>query len=116
MFGYMTDLNLITEGQGEQEGGKEITVKGNPNNPLDTLVFTFLDEWLYRFHSTGFICTSVEVYSINEVEGTCKTRGKGEVFDMKVHKQGTEVKAITYSNLQVEKKEGRVDVYVIIDI
>ena len=40
----------------------------------------------------------------------------GEVFNLDKHPQGTEVKAITYSNMQIHKKDDRVDVYVIIDI
>lgn len=32
------------------------------------------------------------------------------------HPQGTEIKAITYSNMQIHEKEGRADVYVIVDI
>ncbi|GMI43627.1 hypothetical protein TrCOL_g7384 [Triparma columacea] len=113
MFGYMTDLNLITPGFGDQTGGREIIVKGHD---LHSMVYSFLDEWLYRFHSEGFICSHVSVYSINSVTSECKTSGRGEVFNMEKHKQGTEVKAITYSNMQVVKKDGRVDVYVIIDI
>ena len=45
-----------------------------------------------------------------------KCVAKGEEFDMERHTQGTEVKAITYSNLQIHRKEDRVDLYVIIDI
>jgi hypothetical protein len=32
------------------------------------------------------------------------------------HPQGTEIKAITYSNMQIHEKEERADVYVIVDI
>mmetsp|Transcript_11935 Transcript_11935/g.24402 ORF Transcript_11935/g.24402 Transcript_11935/m.24402 type:complete len:229 (-) Transcript_11935:24-710(-) len=114
MFGYMTDLNLVTPtDSGPTSGGREIVVKGHD---LHTMVFTLLDEWLYRFHNEGFVAGEVEVYDVDEVKGECRTKGKGEVFDMKRHKQGTEVKAITYSNMQVVKAKGKVDVYVIIDI
>jgi SHS2 domain-containing protein len=47
---------------------------------------------------------------------------EGEKFDLSKHPQGTEVKAITYSAMQIHEKpaEGttpaRVDVYVIVDI
>jgi SHS2 domain-containing protein len=40
----------------------------------------------------------------------------GEVFDLAKHPQGTEVKAITYSNMQIHHDKPRKDVYVIVDI
>ena len=47
----------------------------------------------------------------------------GETFDSAKHSSGTEVKAITYSNMQVydtapdeHGRGGRVDLYVIVDI
>ena len=42
--------------------------------------------------------------------------GYGETFDINKHPQGTEVKAITYSNMQVHEDEGYAEVFVIIDI
>lgn len=42
--------------------------------------------------------------------------GYGETFNLDKHPQGTEVKAITYSNMQVHEKDGKHEVYVIIDI
>lgn len=45
-----------------------------------------------------------------------KPHSKGEVFDLNKHPQGTEVKAITYSNMQVHADAPTHDVYVILDI
>lgn len=41
---------------------------------------------------------------------------KGEPFNMKKHEQGTEVKAITYSNMQIHQDQPTHDIYVILDI
>jgi len=45
-----------------------------------------------------------------------KAVGFGEPFDLNKHPQGTEVKAITYSNMQVHENENFSEVFVIIDI
>ena len=119
MFGYQTDLNIV--GTKSEIGPMEVT-----GHDLHTLVFSFLDEWLVNFHITGMVPREIEVEGVErpgrgeEGEWRVTTRGRGEKFDLKVHKQGTEVKAITYSAMQVKEVEGEdiknVEIWVIIDI
>lgn len=40
----------------------------------------------------------------------------GEMFDTSKHTSGTEIKAITYSNMQIHEKEDKVEFFVIVDI
>jgi SHS2 domain-containing protein len=40
----------------------------------------------------------------------------GEPFDLKKHPQGTEVKAITYSAMQIVQNPEKFEIFVIIDI
>jgi SHS2 domain-containing protein len=57
--------------------------------------------------------------SISEFDRTnfrIKAALYGEEFQIGKHPQGTEVKAITYSNMQVHENEGKCEVFVIIDI
>ena len=42
--------------------------------------------------------------------------GEGEAFSKSQHVQGTEVKAITYSAMQVIETDQKTDIYVIVDI
>jgi SHS2 domain-containing protein len=43
--------------------------------------------------------------------------GQGEVFDPQRHPQGTEIKAITYSAMQIISEEAdRIHMYFIVDI
>jgi SHS2 domain-containing protein len=58
----------------------------------------------------------VEVLSLDRGASRLTVRAHGEAFDLAKHPQGTEVKAITYSNMQIHEKAGRADLYVIIDI
>ncbi len=41
---------------------------------------------------------------------------RGERFDLEKHEQGTEVKAITYSAMQIHQDQPTSDIYVILDI
>jgi SHS2 domain-containing protein len=41
---------------------------------------------------------------------------RGEKFDRSRHECGTEVKAITYSAMQIRQQPGDVEVFVIVDI
>ncbi|GMH61622.1 hypothetical protein TrST_g9105 [Triparma strigata] len=111
MFGYMTDLSYILPSSSQ-------IISFKSDSP-ETGVFKILDEWLVHFHTKGFVVKEMEVEVKEEVGSPgwdVKCVAKGEEFDMERHTQGTEVKAITYSNLQIHRKEDRVDLYVIIDI
>ena len=43
-------------------------------------------------------------------------QGNGETYDLSRHPQGTEIKAITYSNMQIHEREDKSEIYVIVDI
>lgn len=45
-----------------------------------------------------------------------KAVGFGETFDLSKHPQGTEVKAITYSAMEITEREDFAEIYVIVDI
>jgi SHS2 domain-containing protein len=147
MFGYMTDLETIDvddDGDGDDDTHSDThnTTHHSHTTPvlvaeghdMESLLFAFLDEWLYAFNDTGFIAREIEVMSISRGSSsssssssddhkyTIKSRGRGEVFKLNKHPQGTEVKAITYSNMQIIEgcKEGGGEdtchLYVIVDI
>lgn len=115
MFGYMTSLSRIEINKEQSEElGKDIVVTGHD---VQSLVFAFLQEWLYIFHVSGFVAREVTVEPIGRENFTmCTSSAKGEIVDWKRHTQGTEVKAVTYSSLQVKEDEDRCDIWVIVDI
>lgn len=114
MFGYMTSLDSITINKTQSsDHGTNVTGQGHD---LHSLVYSFLDEWLFNFHDSGFVPKEVEVSECRRDVWRIVSSGKGEVMDIKRHPQGTEVKAITYSGMRVEEREGRFDVYVVVDI
>ncbi|KAL3889669.1 hypothetical protein ACJMK2_002000 [Sinanodonta woodiana] len=110
MFGYMTtDYDTV-----EMTDEMEVEAEGED---MMSLLFHFLDEWLFVFSADPFfIPRKVEITEFDSVNFKIKSKGYGETFDIQKHPQGTEVKAITYSNMQIYDNDEMHEVFVIIDI
>ncbi len=114
MFNYMTNLDIVqSNDEFSTINASNIFVQGHD---MKSLIFTFMDEWLFIFHDTGFIVKELEIISIDTEKFTIVSSAKGEKFDLGKHTQGTEIKAITYSNMQLQQREDRCDLWVIVDI
>lgn len=77
-----------------------VTITANGHD-LESLLFSFLDEFLAVFTTEDYICTDIHIDEFNKDTFTILAKGYGEKFSLNKHPQGTEVKAITYSNMQV---------------
>lgn len=110
MFGYMTDLNGI-----ELQQEQCVRIQGHD---ATSMVFLFLQEWLTLFHETGFVPRKVSVIALIRNDWKIVATGHGNKFDSSRNTQGTEIKAVTYSNLQVREppNKDRCDIWVIVDI
>ncbi|XP_049283224.1 protein archease-like [Anopheles funestus] len=112
MFGYMTELPTV-------EIKKCYQITTEPTDDLDNMLFRFLDELLFLFSAEPFlICKKLEITKFDSEQFTIECNCYGEEFDLQKHPQGTEVKAITYSAMQIYKKpeHEKNEVFVIIDI
>ena len=58
----------------------------------------------------------IKIFEFDKENFKIRARGYGEPFTLEKHTQGTEVKAITYSNMQVYDEEGHQEAFVIVDI
>ncbi|KAK4536264.1 hypothetical protein CDCA_CDCA08G2289 [Cyanidium caldarium] len=130
VYGILTDVDKV-------ECAADATVEWRAHgHDAASLLYNFLDEGLYRFHTDGWVGCRVQVLQL-EASGTTTAedawriavRVHGEPFSLQKHEQGTEVKAITYSAMQILRDGvsvvdqsadvhavGRYDVYVIVDI
>uniref|UniRef100_A0A1B6KSH9 Archease domain-containing protein n=1 Tax=Graphocephala atropunctata TaxID=36148 RepID=A0A1B6KSH9_9HEMI len=109
MFGYMTEIEYV-----EMVETHDIEAEGHD---LLSLLYHFLDEFLFLFSAEPYlIARKVKILEFDKENFKIKARGFGEEFKIGKHPQGTEVKAITYSNMQVHENEGKFEVFVIIDI
>ncbi|XP_029973490.1 protein archease [Salarias fasciatus] len=108
MFGYMTDTETV-------KPLKTLEVESEGED-LESLLFHFLDDWLYNFSAEHFfIPREVKVLNIDRVNFKIRSIGWGEKFCLSKHPQGTEVKAITYSAMQIHDKE-KPEIFAIVDI
>ncbi|KAK9879744.1 hypothetical protein WA026_006804 [Henosepilachna vigintioctopunctata] len=113
MFGYMTELPYV-----EIKQSAIIEAEGHD---LESLLFHFLDELLFLFScEPNLICSKLDIQEFvtegEELRIKCKCYG--EEFMIGKHPQGTEVKAITYSAMQIvnEPDTKKFELFVIIDI
>ena len=112
MFGYMTEIDKV-----EMLSEETVEIQMDTEDDVLNLLFKWLDEWLFVFSAEPFfIPRIVRIEEFDLERGYIKATGYGEQFDLAKHPQGTEVKAITYSNMQVHTEKETNDIYVIIDI
>jgi len=111
MFGYMTEIDSV-------DMCNKINIEAQGDD-MESLLFHFLDEWLFLFSAEPFfIPRKIVITSFDRESFKIKCTGYGEEFDLQKHPQGTEVKAITYSAMQIydDSLTEQHEVYVIIDI
>ena len=70
MFGYMTELETVTI---DEAHSRAVQASGHD---IVSLVFNFLDELLYRFHSEGLVVTDIKVVQLDT---------SGDKFYIKAH-------------------------------
>eukprot|EP00455_Lapot_gusevi_P004091 TRINITY_DN11686_c0_g1_i1.p1 TRINITY_DN11686_c0_g1~~TRINITY_DN11686_c0_g1_i1.p1 ORF type:complete len:200 (-),score=31.85 TRINITY_DN11686_c0_g1_i1:173-727(-) len=110
MFNYMTPLEKV-------DFDAECTFRFEAEgHHMESLLFNFLDALLYHFHTEDVVCKDVRISLFNSQEFKIKGTGYGEKFDLSKHEQGTEIKAITYSNMQIFEDPHHPELYVIVDI
>ena len=99
MMNYMTDVSKVKK-------ERCVSVSVNGHDAL-SLVYNFFNEWLYQFNGEEMVFCEVCVDRIDLKSFRIEARGFGEVFDVSRHPQGTEIKAITYSAMQVHGVPGQ---------
>jgi len=102
MFAYMTDLTRV---EIDPAATESFEVSGHD---LDSLLFNLLDEFLFRFLTNEWVVRDIRVDALDRARFRVKVTGFGERFTLDKHTQGTEVKAITYSNMQIFEHGKRV--------
>ena len=94
---------------------KKITIKAEDK---EALLFDFLSEFLYIFDVDELVFSQIYVSKIEKFNGNYKLQAtlKGEEFDLDKHEIGIEVKAITYSFMNIEEKHASTIIDIVYDI
>jgi len=84
----------------------------------EALLFDFLSEFLYIFDVDELVFNQIYVRSIEKFNDNYTLRATliGEKFDLDKHEIGIEVKAITYSFLNIEEKHESTTIDIVFDI
>ena len=94
---------------------KEIKIEAEDK---EALLFDFLSEFLFIFDVEDLVFSEIKVHSIELIEGRYELSAslKGEVFNKDKHEIGIEVKAITYSFLEINEGIDKVEIKMVFDI
>ncbi len=94
---------------------KKITIKAEDK---EALLFDFLSEFLYIFDVDELVFSQIHVSKIEKFNDNYELQAilKGEKFDLDKHEIGIEVKAITYSFLNIEEKHASTIIDIVFDI
>jgi SHS2 domain-containing protein len=94
---------------------KKIIIKAEDK---EALLFDFLSEFLYIFDVDELVFSQIYVSKIEKFNDNYKLQAtlKGEEFDLNKHEIGIEVKAITYSFLNIEEKHASTIIDIVFDI
>jgi SHS2 domain-containing protein len=106
LFDQLTDLRKV-----RIEMSREISVQGADR---EDLLVRWLGELLFLCEGRGYL---FKEFSFLRLEPTSlKAVARGETFDRSRHRFKTEIKAVTYHQVEVKEKDGRWEGRVIFDI
>ncbi|NWF53807.1 MAG: archease [Syntrophaceae bacterium] len=102
LFDQLTDLTQVGDG-----AVQEISVEGSDQ---EDLLIRWLGELLFLCQSRGYLFKNFSILSLDS--NSLKALARGEIFDPSRHRFKTEIKGVTYHQVEVRQKdrgwEGRV--------
>ncbi len=111
VFEVMTDTSKV-----EPKEKRVINVDGWD---LENLLYRWIEELLIAYDSENMLFSKFKVYSIKkngEEEYSLEGEAWGERFDEQRHERRTIVKAVTYAQMKITKKDGLWEASFVVDI
>ena len=109
----MFDLMVDCPSDGETKPLVEKTIKITSNDLEDTLI-NFLREALYLFNGQGWLVRCCEPLELNKKSITA--RMQGEPYNRQKNQLKTEIKAVTYHGLSINKSKNTWQAKVVFDV
>jgi len=106
MFDIITDLDKV-------KTRKLFKIKIKANDREDLLV-NWMRDLLYKFNGENYLLKKFKVEKIGKF--SLEGKVKGEKLDLSSHTLKREIKAVTYNNPEVEKKDKYWEAQIIFDI
>jgi SHS2 domain-containing protein len=113
MFDILIESNDNKSTSAEKTQKRQRTVTVDGKDPED-LMINFLRELLYWFNGTGWIVSHCKIMECGNKR--LKAKLMGEPYNKKKHSIKTEIKAVTYSGLNVEQQKSGWRARVIFDV
>ncbi len=111
MFNYISETGTVNA---DASWNRQVCAAGHD---MHSLLYNFMNDWLFEFCGSEFMPLTVKIAECDLEDFRIISVGAGERFDRAKHVLGTEVKAITYSAMQINQCScGSYDIYVIVDI
>ncbi len=110
MFDVMTDTTKIQPSRSEP-----VEVTGHDEREL---LYNWLETLLVRFETNQMVYSGFDVKRIERMNGLLRLTAtiSGEPFDRAKHPARVEVKAVTYHQMSIERKNGLVQARFILDL
>lgn len=85
---------------------KKISVSGKDS---ESLLYNFIEEFLFLFDSEGFVLAGINKITIKDGKLICEVLGERK-------KISNDVKAVTYNSMFVKKEGGKITCQVVLDV
>lgn len=106
MYSLITDLDSVKE--------KKQLETTSESHSLESLLVSWLNELIFRFDTYGFIGRKVNIKELKDNKITAAVTG--EDFDPEKHEGKLLLKAATYHNLKIERRDGNWQFEVVFDV
>jgi len=108
LFNVMIDTKSI-----KNKTRKTITVKGND---LKSLLYNFLEEFLFLLDTEGFMLGKISDVKIIKKKNTYELSAVAGGDEAKNYETKGDVKAVTYNEMEIKQEKNRASVQVVLDV